>query len=59
MMAYVGVVNLSASTAAQKAGQVTGPKEIIAPLSAQKGLTKKLGSGTGSSRRRSRDTTSS
>ena len=47
MMGTVGVVNLSTSTAAQKAGQVTGPKEIIAPLSAQKGLTKKLGSGTG------------
>ncbi len=47
MMGTVGVVNLSTSAAAQKAGQVTGPQEIIAPLSAQKGLTKKLGSGTG------------
>jgi hypothetical protein len=47
MMGTVGVVNLSTSAAAQKAGQVTGPQEIIAPLAAQKGATKKLGSGTG------------
>jgi hypothetical protein len=47
MMGTVGVVNLSTSTAAQKAGQTTGPQEIIAPLTAKKGPTKKLGSGTG------------
>jgi hypothetical protein len=47
VMGTVGVVNLSTSAAAQKAGQATGPQEIIAPLTAQKGLTKKLGSGTG------------
>ena len=43
MMGTVGVVNLITSSAAQKAGQVTGPQEIIAPLSAKKGATSKLG----------------
>jgi hypothetical protein len=47
MMGTVGVANLSSSNAAQKAGDVTGPQEIIAPLAAQKGPTSKLGNGTG------------
>ena len=47
MMGTVGVVNLTSSTAAQKAGQVTGPQEIIAPLTGKKGATSKLGNGTG------------
>ena len=47
MMGTVGVVNLISSSAAQKAGQVTGPQEIIAPLSSRKGATSKLGRGTG------------
>ena len=47
MMGTVGVVNLINSSAAQKAGQVSGPQEIIAPLSGKKGATRKLGSGTG------------
>jgi hypothetical protein len=47
MMGTIGVVNLISSTAAQRAGQVTGPQEIIAPLSSSKGATRKLGSGTG------------
>jgi hypothetical protein len=47
MMGTIGVANLSSSSAAQKAGQTTGPKEIIAPLAAQKGPTSKLGNGTG------------
>jgi len=47
MMGTVGVANLSTSSAAQKAGGVTGPNEIIAPLAAQKGPTSKLGNGTG------------
>ena len=47
MMGTIGVVNLITSSAAQKAGQVTGPQEIIAPLSSRKGATSKLGSGTG------------
>ncbi len=47
MMGTVGVINLISSSAAQKAGHVSGPQEIIAPLSGKKGATKKLGSGTG------------
>jgi len=47
MMGTVGVANLISSSAAQKAGQTTGPQEIIAPLAAQKGPTSKLGNGTG------------
>jgi hypothetical protein len=47
MMGTVGVINLKTSSEAEKAGQVTGPEEIIAPLSAQKGPTSKLGNGTG------------
>ena len=47
MMGTVGVVNLVSSNAAQKAGKVTGPQEIIAPLTGKKGATSKLGSGTG------------
>ena len=47
MMGTVGVVNLISSNAAQKAGQVTGPQQIIAPLTGKKGPTKKLGTGTG------------
>ena len=47
MMGTVGVANLDTSSAAQKAGQATGPQDIIAPLSGQKGPTAKLGTGTG------------
>jgi hypothetical protein len=47
MMGTVGVANLISSSAAQQAGQTTGPQEIIAPLAAQKGPTSKLGNGTG------------
>ena len=47
LMGTVGVLNLATAAAAQKAGQATGPKEVIAPLPAKKGATKKLGDGTG------------
>ena len=47
MMGTIGVVNLSTASTAQTAGQATGPEEIIAPLSSQKGPTSKLGTGTG------------
>jgi hypothetical protein len=47
LMGTVGVVNLDTSAAAQKAGQATGPQEVIAPLPAKKGATSKLGGGTG------------
>jgi hypothetical protein len=47
MMGTIGVVNLSSSSAAQKAGDATGSQEIVAPLAAQKGPTSKLGKGSG------------
>jgi len=47
MMGTIGVINLVSASAAEKAGEVTGPQEIIAPLSASKGVTSKLGTGTG------------
>jgi hypothetical protein len=47
MMGTVGVINLSTSAAASKAGAATGPQEIIVPLAAKKGVTAKLGHGTG------------
>jgi hypothetical protein len=47
MMGTVGVVNLTSTNAAQKAGKVTGPQEIIVPLTGKKGPAKKLGTGTG------------
>ena len=47
MMGTVGVVNLISSNAAHKAGEATGPQEIVAPLTGKKGPTKKLGTGTG------------
>jgi hypothetical protein len=47
MMGTIGVINLESANAAAKAGKVTGPQEIIAPLAASKGVTSKLGTGTG------------
>jgi hypothetical protein len=47
MMGTVGVANLSTSGAAEAAGHATGPQQILAPLSSQKGPTSKLGTGTG------------
>jgi hypothetical protein len=47
MMGTIGVANLTSASAAQKAGQATGPQEIIAPLTARSGPAKKLGTGTG------------
>ena len=47
MMGTIGVINLVSASAAGKAGKVTGPKEIIAPLASSKGVTSKLGTGTG------------
>ncbi len=47
MMGTIGVINLISAGAASKAGRVTGPQEIIAPLSASTGVTSKLGTGTG------------
>ena len=47
MMGTVGVANLLTSDAAQKAGQVTGAQDIVAPLTSPNGPTSKLGHGTG------------
>jgi hypothetical protein len=47
MMGTVGVVNLDSVADASKAGQASGSQQIIAPLSAKTGPTKKLGNGTG------------
>jgi hypothetical protein len=47
MMGTIGVINLTSASAASKAGKVTGPNEIIAPLASSKGVTSKLGTGTG------------
>jgi len=47
MMGTIGVVNLISAAAAEKAGKDTGSQQIIAPLAAAKGITSKLGSGTG------------
>jgi hypothetical protein len=47
MMGTIGVINLESASAAAKAGKVTGPQEIIAPLASSKGVTSKLGTGTG------------
>jgi len=47
MMGTVGVANLGTTSAAQKAGQASGPQQLIVPLSGKKGATGKLGTGTG------------
>ena len=47
VMGTIGVINLSSAKAAVKAGHVAGQQEIIAPLAADKGVTSKLGTGTG------------
>jgi hypothetical protein len=47
MMGTIGVINLTSASEASKAGKVTGPEEIIAPLSSSTGVTSKLGTGTG------------
>ena len=47
MMGTIGVINLISAKAATSAGHVTGPQEIIAPLASSKGVTSKLGTGTG------------
>ena len=47
MMGTIGVVNLISAAAAEKAGKDTGSQQIIAPLAAAKGVTSKLGNGTG------------
>jgi hypothetical protein len=47
MMGTIGVINLVTADAAQQAGQVSGPEQLIAPLTTAKGPTKNLLNGTG------------
>jgi hypothetical protein len=47
MMGTVGVVNLNTSGQAWQAGVISGPLDIISPLSSKMGATSKLGNGTG------------
>ena len=47
MMGTIGVANLSTASEAQEAGKASGPQQIIAPLSSEKGPTSKLGTGIG------------
>ena len=47
MMGTIGVVNLAAANDAQQAGKMSGPDELIAPLSGARGPTKNLLNGTG------------
>jgi hypothetical protein len=47
LMGTIGVLNLVTVTAAERAGNATGPSEFIAQLPGARGLTKKLTNGTG------------
>jgi len=47
IMGTIGVVNLATTNQAHYAGKVVGPNNFIAPLSTAKGITSKLGKGTG------------
>ncbi len=47
MMGTIGVFNLKSGAAAKKAERSAGPANIVAQLRARKGLTSKIGKGTG------------
>jgi hypothetical protein len=47
LMGTIGVLNLAAAAAAEKAGKAAGPSEFIAQLPAARGPTKRLTKGTG------------
>jgi hypothetical protein len=47
IMGTIGVVNLATTNQAHYAGKVVGKTDFIAPLTAAKGVAKKLGKGTG------------
>ena len=47
MMGTIGVANLSSTNAAHRAGKLVGTNDFIDPLSTAKGVTSKLGKGTG------------
>ena len=47
MMGTIGVANLSTTNGAHRAGKLVGTNDFIDPLSTAKGVTSKLGKGTG------------
>ena len=47
IMATIGVANLATTNGAHDAGRLVGTNDFIAPLSTTKGITSKLGQGTG------------
>jgi hypothetical protein len=47
IMGTIGVVNLTDTTAAHHAGKVVGANDFVQPLTTSKGLTAKIGQGTG------------
>jgi hypothetical protein len=47
IMGTIGVVNLNTTTAASKAGGAVDSSDFISPLTTSKGVTKKIGQGTG------------
>jgi len=47
IMGTVGVINLDSTNAAAKAGKAVDANDFVSPLSTSRGVTKKLGQGTG------------
>jgi hypothetical protein len=47
IMGTIGVVNLTDTTSAHHAGKVVGANDFVQPLTTSKGLTAKIGQGTG------------
>ena len=47
IMGTIGVINLATSSAAQKAGKITGASDLVAPLPSKNGPTRKMGGGSG------------
>ena len=47
IMGTIGVINLSTTNEAHRAGKVVGENDFIAPLTSAKGVASKLGNGTG------------
>jgi hypothetical protein len=47
IMGTIGVINLSTTNEAHRAGKVVGQNDFIAPLTSSKGVASKLGNGTG------------
>jgi hypothetical protein len=47
IMGTIGVINLSTTNEAHRAGKVVGENDFVAPLTSAKGVASKLGNGTG------------